>query len=157
MLIAPDAGQRFGTAGSASQAPAGDFTQHDARADIMRARLQDAATLSGGEKSVSTLTLLSSIAKYAALPLRAIDEFDVFQDEANRKESIKALYHQSSEANEDGRCPQFILLTVRSSSWLLPSLSSLCVAHSCAATLPPPPTPHCSRMTSPLSSTSMTQ
>lgn len=108
VMVAPDKLQRYDMSSSSfSQgAGAGDFSQR-----VDRGALQDAATLSGGEKSVSTLNLLSSIAKFCNLPLRAIDEFDVFQDEKNRKESLNTLLEQGKDHDEQGRFPQFILLT----------------------------------------------
>jgi structural maintenance of chromosomes protein 6 len=104
ILISPDALQRFG----ATAVGRSDSTSQMPDSLIP---MQDVATLSGGEKSVSTLHLLSAIMKFAALPFRAIDEFDVFQDEKNRQRSLKSLLEQSKEKNEDGRQPQMILLT----------------------------------------------
>lgn len=58
----------------ASQAGGGGFTQAAARAAASLSSMQEVATLSGGEKSVSTLHLLTSIAKHCNLPFRAHDE-----------------------------------------------------------------------------------
>lgn len=64
----------FESAAAASQAGGGGFTQAAASDAVAEAALQDVATLSGGEKSVSTLHLLASIAQHCNLPFRAHDE-----------------------------------------------------------------------------------
>lgn len=67
--------------------------------------------LSGGEKSLTLLVLLSAIARVSKPPFRIIDEFDVFQDEQTRKLSIKYLLADAAELGEDGTMTQFVLLT----------------------------------------------
>ena len=71
----------------------------------------DVAALSGGEKSLTLLVLLSAIAKVSNSPFRIIDEFDVFQDEQTRKMSIKYLLEDAAELGDDGTRTQFMLLT----------------------------------------------
>lgn len=61
----------------------------------------DVTALSGGEKSLTSLILLSAIAGVSGPPFRVIDEFDVFQDEATRKKSIAYLL----ECVERARAP----------------------------------------------------
>lgn len=71
---------------------------------------QEVGSLSGGEKSFNSLILLSAIARVAEPAFRIIDEFDVFQDEATRKLSMKYLLEDAT--SKDGyEAPQFILLT----------------------------------------------
>jgi hypothetical protein len=120
VLVAADMGQRFASQRplrdselAASQAGGGAATQAHAAHDdqALASMMQDSASLSGGEKSVSTLALLSAIAAMCALPFRAIDEFDVFQDEKNRKRSLERLLREGSGYNQDGRYAQYILLT----------------------------------------------
>ena len=82
-----------------------------ADAELESKALQEVNTLGGGEKSTSTLILLTAIARQAPVPFRMMDEFDVFQDEAARRMSIRMLLEAASEVNPDGRFPQFILLT----------------------------------------------
>lgn len=48
-------------------------------------------TLSGGEKSFSSICLLLSIWESMGAPLRCLDEFDVFMDNVNRAVSTKML------------------------------------------------------------------
>lgn len=48
-------------------------------------------TLSGGEKSFSSICLLLSLWEAMGAPLRCLDEFDVFMDEVNRDVSTKML------------------------------------------------------------------
>ena len=71
----------------------------------------DVSALSGGEKSLTSLILLSAIASVSNVPFRLIDEFDVFQDEATRKKSIQYLLEDAATTGEDGKLPQFVLLT----------------------------------------------
>ncbi|ELP95070.1 structural maintenance of chromosome protein, putative [Entamoeba invadens IP1] len=54
-------------------------------------RERDAKTLSGGEKSFSTVCLLLSLWNVVDCPFRAMDEFDVFLDSVTRKVAINAL------------------------------------------------------------------
>lgn len=64
-------------------------------------------TLSGGEKSFSTICLLLSIWEAMGSPIRCLDEFDVFMDHANREISMKMMVQAA--ARSVGR--QFILIT----------------------------------------------
>jgi len=52
-------------------------------------------TLSGGEKSFSSICLLLSIWESMGAPLRCLDEFDVFMDNVNRAVSTKMLVRTS--------------------------------------------------------------
>jgi chromosome segregation ATPase len=52
---------------------------------------QSTKTLSGGEKSFSSICLLLSIWESMGAPLRCLDEFDVFMDNVNRAVSTKML------------------------------------------------------------------
>lgn len=59
---------------------------------------KDAKSLSGGEKSFSTICLLLALWEAVGAPVRALDEFDVFQDAVNRRISIQMvlLYARSN-------------------------------------------------------------
>lgn len=48
-------------------------------------------TLSGGEKSFSSVCLLLSLWEAMGAPLRCLDEFDVFMDQVNRDVSTKMI------------------------------------------------------------------
>jgi chromosome segregation ATPase len=48
-------------------------------------------SLSGGEKSFSSICLLLSLWEAMGAPLRCLDEFDVFMDDVNRDVSTKML------------------------------------------------------------------
>lgn len=87
------------------------MTQADDDHKAGRGILQLANTLSGGEKSVATMTLLAAISHFAPVPFRAYDEFDVFQDEAARKTSLRMLLELSTKPSADGVLPQYLLLT----------------------------------------------
>ncbi|KAI9643424.1 Structural maintenance of chromosomes protein 6 [Ciborinia camelliae] len=64
-------------------------------------------TLSGGEKSFSSICLLLSLWEAMSAPLRCLDEFDVFMDDVNRDVSTKMIISAARRAV--GR--QFILIT----------------------------------------------
>jgi structural maintenance of chromosomes protein 6 len=49
------------------------------------------STLSGGERSFSTVSLMLSLWDSMEVPFRAMDEFDVFMDAANRRVAIELL------------------------------------------------------------------
>lgn len=54
-------------------------------------RLKDVKSLSGGEKSYTTISLLLTLWDAVACPLRCLDEFDVFMDAANRKIAVDMM------------------------------------------------------------------
>jgi len=64
-------------------------------------------TLSGGEKSFSTICLLLSIWEAMGSPIRCLDEFDVFMDNVNRDISMKMMI--GAARRSVGK--QFILIT----------------------------------------------
>mmetsp|Transcript_38319 Transcript_38319/g.95079 ORF Transcript_38319/g.95079 Transcript_38319/m.95079 type:complete len:1065 (-) Transcript_38319:299-3493(-) len=53
--------------------------------------VKDTRSMSGGERSYSTLALTLSLGESIESPFRAMDEFDVFMDAVNRKVSMDAL------------------------------------------------------------------
>jgi chromosome segregation ATPase len=67
-------------------------------------------TLSGGEKSFSTICLLLSIWEAMGSPIRCLDEFDVFMDNVNRATSMSMMIQAARRSV--GR--QFILITPQS-------------------------------------------
>lgn len=71
---------------------------------------RQAKTLSGGEKSFSTICLLLSIWEAMGSPIRCLDEFDVFMDNVNRAKSMGMMISAARRAV--GR--QFILITPQS-------------------------------------------
>lgn len=52
---------------------------------------RETKTLSGGEKSFSSICLLLSLWEAMGAPLRCLDEFDVFMDDVNRDVSTKMI------------------------------------------------------------------
>jgi chromosome segregation ATPase len=71
---------------------------------------REARTLSGGEKSFSTISLLLSIWEAMGSPIRCLDEFDVFMDSVNRATSMGMMIQAARRSV--GR--QFILITPQS-------------------------------------------
>ncbi|GAA5878570.1 hypothetical protein JCM1840_007454 [Sporobolomyces johnsonii] len=68
---------------------------------------KDAKSLSGGEKSFSTICLLLTMWEAVGCPLRCLDEFDVFMDAVNRRISMKMMIETAKTANST----QFVLIT----------------------------------------------
>ncbi|KAI9340178.1 hypothetical protein DFJ73DRAFT_559887 [Zopfochytrium polystomum] len=69
---------------------------------------KDPRTLSGGEKSFSTVCLLLSLWDSMGNPFRALDEFDVFMDAVNRKVSMTLMIEHARRS--DKKC-QYIFIT----------------------------------------------
>ena len=67
-------------------------------------------TLSGGEKSFSTICLLLALWEAMGSPVRCLDEFDVFMDQVNRDISMKMMI----EAARTSASRQFVLITPQS-------------------------------------------
>ncbi|TFK52189.1 P-loop containing nucleoside triphosphate hydrolase protein [Heliocybe sulcata] len=72
-----------------------------------QARDKDPRSLSGGEKSFSTICLLLSLWEAIGCPIRCLDEFDVFMDAVNRRISMKMMIDTANSS--DGK--QYILIT----------------------------------------------
>jgi chromosome segregation ATPase len=68
---------------------------------------RQAKTLSGGEKSFSTICLLLALWDAMGSPIRCLDEFDVFMDNVNRDISMRMMIQAARRAV--GR--QYILIT----------------------------------------------
>ncbi|KAL8673351.1 MAG: hypothetical protein Q9168_002230 [Polycauliona sp. 1 TL-2023] len=68
---------------------------------------REAKTLSGGEKSFSTICLLLSLWDAMGAPVRCLDEFDVFMDSVNREVSMRKMI----EAARYSVGKQFVLIT----------------------------------------------
>lgn len=69
------------------------------------AAARNTKTLSGGEKSFSSICLLLAIWEAMGSPLRCLDEFDVFMDNVNRRVSTEMLV----------RSPSVLLVEIKSS------------------------------------------
>eukprot|EP00742_Colponemidia_sp_Colp-10_P012836 GILJ01014449.1.p1 GENE.GILJ01014449.1~~GILJ01014449.1.p1 ORF type:complete len:1073 (+),score=252.19 GILJ01014449.1:50-3220(+) len=67
----------------------------------------DTKTLSGGERSFTTLSFVLALGESMDVPFRAMDEFDVFMDSVNRRLSLNLLVKTAKEA----RHRQFIFIT----------------------------------------------
>ncbi|WWC62703.1 uncharacterized protein I303_105300 [Kwoniella dejecticola CBS 10117] len=72
-----------------------------------RSHYKSAKVLSGGERSFSTVSLLLALWSTIPCPIRALDEWDVFLDAANRKVAAKSLMDGARESDNK----QFILIT----------------------------------------------
>ncbi|XP_052255864.1 structural maintenance of chromosomes protein 6-like isoform X2 [Dreissena polymorpha] len=68
---------------------------------------KDLRSLSGGERSFSTICLILALWKSMECPFRCLDEFDVFMDMVNRRISMEILMNTAKEAKDR----QFIFLS----------------------------------------------
>ena len=68
---------------------------------------RDIRSLSGGEKSYSSVSLILSLWESMTPPFRILDEFDVFMDSVNRKIAIQNILNFA----RIGRKFQFVFLT----------------------------------------------
>ena len=57
-------------------------------------RHKDSKSLSGGEKSFSQISLLLSLWQGIASPVFCLDEFDVYMDAVNRKQSMRMMVRE---------------------------------------------------------------
>ncbi|KAG1721027.1 hypothetical protein EDB19DRAFT_1898382 [Suillus lakei] len=76
---------------------------------VTQGRDKDPRSLSGGEKSFSTICLLLSLWDAIGCPLRCLDEFDVFMDAVNRCISMKMMIDTANASDKK----QYILITPR--------------------------------------------
>ncbi|GAA5878546.1 hypothetical protein JCM3774_000102 [Rhodotorula dairenensis] len=81
--------------------------QTEADAGSKKAKQKDTKSLSGGEKSFSTICLLLTMWESVGCPLRCLDEFDVFMDAVNRRIAMKMMVDTAAQADQT----QFILIT----------------------------------------------
>ncbi|CAI9596748.1 unnamed protein product [Staurois parvus] len=72
-----------------------------------KASLSDMRSLSGGERSFSTVCFVLSLWSIAESPFRCLDEFDVYMDMVNRRISMDMILTMA----DSQRFRQFILLT----------------------------------------------
>ncbi|KAJ7757255.1 P-loop containing nucleoside triphosphate hydrolase protein [Mycena maculata] len=73
----------------------------------LKVQHKDPRSLSGGEKSFSTICLLLSLWDSIGCPLRCLDEFDVFMDAVNRCISIKMMIDTANQSDKK----QYVLIT----------------------------------------------
>ncbi|KAF9970519.1 Structural maintenance of chromosomes protein 6 [Actinomortierella ambigua] len=88
--------------------------QRTAKAGVSRDK--DPKSLSGGEKSFSTICLLLAMWESMSASIRCLDEFDVFMDAVNRRISMRMLIQSARES--DG--VQYILITPQDASSVSP-------------------------------------
>uniref|UniRef100_A0A4W4GP45 Structural maintenance of chromosomes protein 6 n=1 Tax=Electrophorus electricus TaxID=8005 RepID=A0A4W4GP45_ELEEL len=79
-----------------------------------KAALSDMRSLSGGERSFSTVCFVLSLWAIAEAPFRCLDEFDVYMDMVNRRISMDMMLKIAASQ----RYRQFIFLTPQSMSQL---------------------------------------
>ncbi|PKY20161.1 P-loop containing nucleoside triphosphate hydrolase protein [Rhizophagus irregularis] len=77
---------------------------------------KDPKSLSGGEKSFSTICLLLALWEALGCPIRCLDEFDVFMDAVNRRISMKMMIESARVADRI----QYILITPQDASSVSP-------------------------------------
>lgn len=76
---------------------------------------RNVSTLSGGERSFTTMCFQISLWGFIDTPFRCIDEFDVFMDDAFRRRAVSSLL----EACDRHPFAQFIFLTPQDMSSML--------------------------------------
>ncbi|KIK94054.1 hypothetical protein PAXRUDRAFT_478960 [Paxillus rubicundulus Ve08.2h10] len=74
---------------------------------LTQGRDKDPRSLSGGEKSFSTICLLLSLWDSIGCPIRCLDEFDVFMDAVNRRISMRMMIDTANASDKK----QYILIT----------------------------------------------
>uniref|UniRef100_A0A8D2Q3W5 Structural maintenance of chromosomes protein 6 n=1 Tax=Varanus komodoensis TaxID=61221 RepID=A0A8D2Q3W5_VARKO len=79
-----------------------------------KAALDDMKSLSGGERSFSTVCFILSLWSIAESPFRCLDEFDVFMDVINRRIAVDMMVNMA----DSQRYRQFILLSPQNMSSL---------------------------------------
>ncbi|KAI8138928.1 hypothetical protein BJV82DRAFT_276066 [Fennellomyces sp. T-0311] len=79
-------------------------------------RHKDSKSLSGGEKSFSQISLLLSMWQGIASPVVCLDEFDVYMDAVNRRQSMRMMMESAYEQSES----QYILITPQDASNMTP-------------------------------------
>ncbi|KAJ8410183.1 hypothetical protein AAFF_G00201640 [Aldrovandia affinis] len=82
-----------------------------------KAALNDMRSLSGGERSFSTVCFVLSLWAIAEAPFRCLDEFDVYMDMVNRRISLDMMLKIAASQ----RFRQFIFLTPQNMSSLPPN------------------------------------
>uniref|UniRef100_A0A8D9EQJ5 Structural maintenance of chromosomes protein 6 n=1 Tax=Cacopsylla melanoneura TaxID=428564 RepID=A0A8D9EQJ5_9HEMI len=82
---------------------------NDSRDKLNKSQLKDTASLSGGEKSYTTVAFIMALWSTMAVPFFSMDEFDVFMDSINRKNIMELLLHNARNPNMKDR--QFLFLT----------------------------------------------
>ncbi|KAI8148037.1 P-loop containing nucleoside triphosphate hydrolase protein [Fennellomyces sp. T-0311] len=78
-------------------------------------RHKDSKTLSGGEKSFSQISLLLALWQGISSPIYCLDEFDVYMDAVNRKQSMRMMM-DAAESNSS----QYIFITPQDASNMVP-------------------------------------
>ncbi|KAI0726209.1 P-loop containing nucleoside triphosphate hydrolase protein [Fomitopsis betulina] len=81
--------------------------QTDDQTSTQNSREKDPRSLSGGEKSFSTICLLLSLWESIGCPIRCLDEFDVFMDAVNRRISMKMMIDTANASDRK----QYVLIT----------------------------------------------
>ncbi|KAJ7069570.1 P-loop containing nucleoside triphosphate hydrolase protein [Mycena amicta] len=93
--------------------------QTDDQAATQGGRDKDPRSLSGGEKSFSTICLLLSLWESIGCPIRCLDEFDVFMDAVNRRISMKMMIDTANSSDKK----QYILITPQDMNNIAPGPS----------------------------------
>ncbi|CAO3611465.1 unnamed protein product [Mucor hiemalis] len=78
-------------------------------------RQKDSRSLSGGEKSFSQISLLLSLWQSISSPIICLDEFDVFMDAVNRRQTMSMIMNAASDNSS-----QYILITPQDASGMKP-------------------------------------
>lgn len=80
-------------------------------------QIDNVTSLSGGERSFSTLAMLLALGATIECPFRVMDEFDVFMDQVSRRIALRELIEMANQHQNR----QFIFITPHDLSSLQPS------------------------------------
>ena len=109
ILISSEFGRRAGSSGALR------FDHDDATLKMTyqkdnqdeTTQIDNIQSLSGGERSFSTLAMLVSLGATIECPFRVMDEFDVFMDQVSRKVAMQELVDMAKEMPNR----QFVFIT----------------------------------------------
>ena len=81
-------------------------------------KVKDTKSLSGGERSYTTLALLLAVGASVQSPFRCMDEFDIFMDEKHRKVTLETLHAEAKTPENINK--QYIFITPNDLSSVTP-------------------------------------
>jgi DNA repair exonuclease SbcCD ATPase subunit len=81
-------------------------------------KVKDTKSLSGGERSYTTLALLLAVGASVQSPFRCMDGFDIFMDEKQRRVTLETLHNEAQTVENINK--QYIFITPNDLSSVTP-------------------------------------